>query len=1078
MAEAAEEGVPPPEAATPLPEPQPGPEPEPEQLASQRAEPELRARFCEADAARGHATFRALHESNYKKLVLDKPGGTDFDWRVTLPALDGLEVAGVREPDDLNRCASQLRALDRYRSLLAARRFDELAVLVWTFGEYDLNLPEVYKDANSALICDDPVGLQIYAGFMSSINHYIEAQPAQSARVELFRGTMIGANQRISPQLLGSAGIFGQPMYVAASADQAQAATFAEDGSPIIRYIVPAGCTRCVELPAELTAFPREREWLIMPYTGMRYVGPPEQREFPALGVECGEGVRKPRLVVTFELIDEAAMPPDVPSHMMVCDAPPKPQPGLFRGAYGAEGRDPGAPLKAVALVIGIQNYEQPRRLANSLNDATAVAEKLDGMGFDVISLTDENAKDGKVDLEQMHDAIEEFVEKVDENTIALFSFMGVPQLMHASVAWSTAGLPACLLACLPQLLLLKAGAADILTGDRTVGHGAEQTEHGGMRKHYLIPQEFPKKKNLFFQAVDHHRHVLNKLEKKHPLVVVSILDCCREKADVRGGYGGGEGLKGLQFPVGTLVMYATGSGGDATDRISGSAHGAFTGELLKFIDQPGLSLLGMCTKVGEAVEAATDGEQKPDVEAGGGGLELLKFAKVSLVGKPAGQPPVSTNHPRHEDALSHTSTSAWRARVEEEKTKREEVQAAAAAQIEEEKMKREEAEVAAATATAEAEAAKLFAAVMSKSVRTAAEAHPDDNEGVPELKRCSTSQDELRARVAASEVARLSAEKEVIAAKMEIMDLKKANSGDFAKGLQAVEKSAAIEAATVSENEDTGGTAAGSVEPEPEPEPVALLSQLVDSTDFDEDMVQAVLDAVGGDRERCATLLKRHGIRMSAISQQQPAPQVMPQPQPQPQSELGQTSEKQQMLRLGFMEADIDDALAEAGSGPGRLERAVSIVLDPAGHMSREAEVQLAAKYLHTATPDHGRKKQFSQQALAQLKWQTHVGYLHKRGEHNTNWKKRYFELDNFIINYYAQPGDPEEKGSILVTQIEIQNAGPDGDYSHVFHLHSQDRIYVLAADTADEKREWMEKIARCRQIIVSEVSRIRPER
>eukprot|EP01046_Picozoa_sp_COSAG06_P004191 COSAG06_NODE_173_length_21283_cov_14.116220_3_plen_2197_part_00 len=308
---------------------EPEPEPEPEQSGPRSATGILRSRKIPA-AARVQETFRSLSVSNYKEKVLDEHREPNSDWRTTLPSLDALEAAGARgRPDDLNRCASQDRALGMYRELLAARKFDELAMLVWTFGP-ELNLPEVYNAANSTLLCDDPGQLDVYSGFMSSVNRYIEAQPAQPAQVELFRGTSIGASQRAAPQPdeLGAFEPFRQPCYAAPAADEAQAAMFATDGSPIIKYVVPAGFTRCAELPAELTAFPREREWLIMPYTGMRYVGQ-EQRDFPAAGVECAEELRKRRLVVTFELVFEEAMPPDAPSHLMVCEAPSEPR--LFR---------------------------------------------------------------------------------------------------------------------------------------------------------------------------------------------------------------------------------------------------------------------------------------------------------------------------------------------------------------------------------------------------------------------------------------------------------------------------------------------------------------------------------------------------------------------------------------------------------------------------------------------------------------------------------------------------------------------------------------------------------------------------
>ena len=64
------------------------------------------------------------------------------------------------------------------------------------------------------------------------------------------------------------------------------------------------------------------------------------------------------------------------------------------------------------------------------------------------------------------------------------------------------------------------------------------------------------------------------------------------------------------------------------------------------------------------------------------------------------------------------------------------------------------------------------------------------------------------------------------------------------------------------------------------------------------------------------------------------------------------------------------------------------------------------------------------------------------------------------------------QPKGEIIVTHVEVADAGPDGEHQHVFHLKSVDRVYVLAAPTSEEKREWMDKIRQTRQIIVQEVS------
>ena len=100
-----------------------------------------------------------------------------------------------------------------------------------------------------------------------------------------------------------------------------------------------------------------------------------------------------------------------------------------MRAGYGngiaVRGRQSGAPIKGKALIMGIQNYDGDRRLTNTLNDAHAVEDVFHRIGFDTHTLTDETADGGKVDGEQMYLAIEEFVEHVDENTVAAFAFMG-----------------------------------------------------------------------------------------------------------------------------------------------------------------------------------------------------------------------------------------------------------------------------------------------------------------------------------------------------------------------------------------------------------------------------------------------------------------------------------------------------------------------------------------------------------------------------------------------------------------------------------------------------------------------------
>ena len=54
-----------------------------------------------------------------------------------------------------------------------------------------------------------------------------------------------------------------------------------------------------------------------------------------------------------------------------------------------------------------------------------AVAQTFVAVGFDVHKYTDETAEGGKVSYVGMIQVIQAFVDEVDENTVAVFAFMG-----------------------------------------------------------------------------------------------------------------------------------------------------------------------------------------------------------------------------------------------------------------------------------------------------------------------------------------------------------------------------------------------------------------------------------------------------------------------------------------------------------------------------------------------------------------------------------------------------------------------------------------------------------------------------
>jgi len=134
------------------------------------------------------------------------------------------------------------------------------------------------------------------------------------------------------------------------------------------------------------------------------------------------------------------------------------------------------------------------------------------------------------------------------------------------------------------------------------------------------------------------------------------------------------------------------------------------------------------------------------------------------------------------------------------------------------------------------------------------------------------------------------------------------------------------------------------------------------------------------------------------------------------------------------------------------------------------ERDQQLTAYHDQQQAP----RTHLSSNAVAQLKTCTEIGWLYKRGERNTQWKRRWFELKNYTLKYSANPADETPKGEIIVTTVEGTGEVPsDSQHEFIFHLKSETRTYILAAESEADKRNWLQKIARTREIIVDDVSR-----
>eukprot|EP01047_Picozoa_sp_COSAG01_P047346 COSAG01_NODE_4513_length_4963_cov_2.746094_7_plen_122_part_00 len=115
---------------------------------------------------------------------------------------------------------------------------------------------------------------------MRAVARYIVSHPAE-AGVKLYRGTRIVEKQKVAVDEAAGVGgrAFRQPMFVAASESETEAAKFTEKGSPILEFEVPAGCCNCAKIPQRLSMFPDEQEWLMPPYTPVEWLRQ-EERTF------------------------------------------------------------------------------------------------------------------------------------------------------------------------------------------------------------------------------------------------------------------------------------------------------------------------------------------------------------------------------------------------------------------------------------------------------------------------------------------------------------------------------------------------------------------------------------------------------------------------------------------------------------------------------------------------------------------------------------------------------------------------------------------------------------------------------
>lgn len=259
-----------------------------------------------------------------------------------------------------------------------------------------------------------------------------------------------------------------------------------------------------------------------------------------------------------------------------------------------------GQAQKRVALVIGNAVYQGAPALRNPVNDARAMSNALNGLGFEVIEVTDATQK-------EMNRAITTFGSKLNADTAALFFY---------------------------------------------AGHGLQVKG-----KNYIVPvdAQIDSESAVSTEAVSIDA-VLDQLNVS-PVSIV-ILDACRNNPFERSFRKMGDGgLAQMDAPKGSFIAYATAPGKTAADGVG--KNGLFTQELLKQINTPGLTLESVFKRVRSNVASQSGDAQMPWDSSSMTGEFYFKPSKDSQV--PSLEPIPSPAHVKSNEEIEQDSWESAR---------------------------------------------------------------------------------------------------------------------------------------------------------------------------------------------------------------------------------------------------------------------------------------------------------------------------------------------------------------------------------------------------------------------------------
>ena len=214
---------------------------------------------------------------------------------------------------------------------------------------------------------------------------------------------------------------------------------------------------------------------------------------------------------------------------------------------------------KRKAVVIGMSDYGENKRLNNTLNDANDMADVLTKLGFEVTLLKDNNLQNLETNLTTWYNSIE-------GNDMAVFYF---------------------------------------------AGHGMEVNG-----ENYLIPvgAELNLQSDVKYRTLNVNQ-VLGNMDEKRVGMKLLILDACRDNPFTRSWTRGSEekGLAKMAAPKGTYIAFAASPGSTAQDGGTYQLqNGVFTHYLKQEILKPGVSIDEIFNNVTGDVSDLTQKQQTP----------------------------------------------------------------------------------------------------------------------------------------------------------------------------------------------------------------------------------------------------------------------------------------------------------------------------------------------------------------------------------------------------------------------------------------------------------------------------------